>query len=167
MSRLTVDPAGTPWEVHVEWVGRDLARSPGRLAERVRAISERRRRRRFRDSGILEFLDVPVFEGPSAVAVAIAVIIGVILLIWLGPFALAILLGAIELVLLALTTIAVVVFRVLFRRPWKVVAYSAAGEQHAWHVVGWSSSRRFVRAAARAIESGLSPSAIAPTSPWP
>lgn len=165
MSRSTVDPSGTSWEVHVEWVGRDLARSSDRLAERFRAISEHRRRRGVGDSKILDLLDIPVFEGPAAVAVGIAVIVGVILLIWFGPFLLAILLGALELVAFALAAAVVVSFRVLFRRPWLVVARSATGERHSWPVVGWSASRRFVRDAAQKIGSGVAPSAVAPTAP--
>lgn len=58
--------------------------------QRVRAISERRRRRHPRYREVLE-----IVEGPNVVVVGLAVIAGVILLIWLGPLALAVLLGAI------------------------------------------------------------------------
>ena len=67
----------------------------------------------------------------------ILVIAAVLFLIFIGiPFLIA--LG--ELLFIVLLTLAGVVGRVLFRRPWTVDAIDPAGHHHEWSVVGWRAS---------------------------
>ena len=60
------------------------------------------------------------------------------------------------LVLELLVLPAVVLYRILFRKPWTIEARSD-GERRTWKVVGWRDSRRAVGEIARAIERGATP----------
>lgn len=67
----------------------------------------------------------------------IVAIVVIVFLVLVGiPFLIA--LG--ELLFLLVLTVAGVVGKVLFRRPWTVDAVNAAGEHHTWDVVGWRRS---------------------------
>ena len=61
--------------------------------------------------------------------------------------------------------------RVLLRKPWTVTAASEFSEiprEHAWQVVGWRGSRRLIRDAADALETGAElPAGAVTTGPSP
>ena len=65
-------------------------------------------------------------------------------------------LGVVETVALAVIAGAVLVWRVVLRRPWRVVAFHAHGVVR-WRVVGWRRARQVVRDAADAVARGSDP----------
>jgi hypothetical protein len=161
------DPRGTAWHVQVEWIGRRLGQGP-----LLRRWHERRRRRGTDqgpasdeaggDSGWVHLLDAPVDAPGSFATVGVFLLIAalVALLVLVGPWLLALLLGAVELVLIVLACVVVFVTRTVRRRPWRVVATSADGQLHTWDVVGWRRSRALVRTVCEGISAGLAPGSI-------
>ncbi len=98
----------------------------------------------------------------GGVVIVVAIIAAVIAIVFLGPGLLALLVGAIELTIIVVACVAVIVWRTLRRRPWRVLAISADGRHHAWELRGWRRSRALVRTIAEGIETGLPPTAIEP-----
>src|SRR4051812_9849009 len=100
MQRAAVDPRGRRWIVHIQWLGRRIGRDT-LLARFARRRSERRvhkTRNRARKNGWADALDggdgcLDLADAPWALAAVVVVA----LLIWLGPGALALLLGLSEL----------------------------------------------------------------------
>lgn len=127
----TDSPTG-PWRVRRRWAPRHLrAETIGsRFGRRFR-----RARERTADAADIDPGCAPdIGEG---IVVAIVAIVALVFLIFVGiPFLIA--LG--ELLFLLVLTVAGVVGRVLFRRPWTVDAVNDAGEHHTWEVVGWRRS---------------------------
>ena len=80
----------------------------------------------------------------EGIAVFIVVLVVVLFLVFIGiPFLIA--LG--ELLLVLLLTLAGLIGRLLFRRPWTVDAVGPDGERVEWPVVGWRRSgaaRQFI-----------------------
>jgi hypothetical protein len=158
------DPSGVTWDVHVEWIGRRLDQGPllRRWHERRRRRANRRLGREKEKGSWLDALDFPVDlpDSLAALAIAVAVVVAIVLIVLVGPWFLALLFGAIELTLILLACIAVIVWRTVLRRPWRVVAIAADGREHHWDVVGWRRSRERVRQVARGLEAGVPPAAI-------
>jgi hypothetical protein len=73
----------------------------------------------------------------------------------------ALVVGLIEVVLLALLALGAFLVRTLRRRPWRVTATASDGRRHAWDQVGWRPSRALVREITTAIGSGLPPTSVA------
>jgi hypothetical protein len=160
------DARGVEWDVHIEWVGRRLDDGPlmRRWHERRRRVVERNRttRRKDRDSRWWDWLDIPLVDDGLAIFLAvIAFIVAVALIVVVGPWLIALLLGAMELTLILLACAAALVTRTILRRPWRVVARSNDGRQFDWDVVGYRRSRELVRVIRDAIAAGITPSAIA------
>ena len=97
------------------------------------------------DPGCLELLG----EG---VVVAIAIVVAVLFLIFVG---LPLLFALLDLVLIILLALLGTVARVVFRRPWTIEARpDGSGLGIEWRVVGWRASRAFIREVERRLESG-------------
>ena len=93
-------------------------------------------------------LGFDAFDGPLAIIAALAAVVLLFLVIW--PIVLIARAPAL-LVLLFLVSLA---GRLLFRRPWTVVARGetpGASREHEWRVVGWRPSSRLIDAAAKAL----------------
>lgn len=136
-----IDRHGRTWTVRRHWLRRD---GEGGIGARWR-----RHRRRSKEDGddghildFLDFLDIPG-DGPfAAILFAIGALVTiVVLVVWGIPM----LLVVFDLVLLVIVSIAGVVGRVLFRRPWTVEAVSDTGDQREAKVVGWRNSARAKR----------------------
>lgn len=91
--------------------------------------------------------------------VVLAVVLGLVLY---GPAVLASVLIAVEFLIFLLLSVALAVFRTLFRRPWKVTARNADGREWTWQQVGYRSSRKLVAEIKQGLQSGLVPTGIAP-----
>jgi hypothetical protein len=100
-----------------------------------------------------------VAEGlvPDEIALAIIVAIGVVLLLWL--FILPALIFVLDLLVLLIIASAGIAVRVLFRRPWDVVAQTDGppAERAELPVAGWKESGAYVDEVAYRIESTGSP----------
>ena len=116
------DARGVDWDVHIEWVGRRLDDGP--LLRRWHERRERKRPGRTgdeRDSHWWDWLDIPLVDDGLAIFLAvIAFIVAVALIILVGPWLIALLLGAIELTLILLACAVALVTRTILRRPWRV-----------------------------------------------
>lgn len=90
---------------------------------------------------------------PAGVLAAFAItVLGVFLLLVVWPVVAL----AIELVILLVLFLAALVARILFRRPWRIVARTKGPPQSylAWDVVGWRASRRVLGEIAEALRAG-------------
>jgi hypothetical protein len=102
------------------------------------------------DIGDLGFADV--FDDPLAI---IAVLAAAALLLFLVIVPIVAI--ALELVILVILFLVSLAGRVVFRRPWTVVARSTtqgASHELEWHVVGWRRSGLLIDAAAGALAAG-------------
>ena len=99
---------------------------------------------------------IDAWPGLFVVVLAIAVLAAIIF------FVLPVLFFVLDVVVVLALAAVGIVARVLFRRPWKIVASTDAGigEAHAWAVVGTRASARAVDAVARQLLMGTSPIGI-------
>ena len=137
MARSVVAPDGVRWKVGRRW-------APARV----------RLRRRRRDGDGLDVGDLgfDVFDGPLAIIGVLAAAVVLFLVVW------PIVAIALELVLLVLIFLISLAGRVLFRRPWTVLARSTTpgtAREYEWRVAGWRRSARLIDAAAEALAGGL------------
>lgn len=137
MARSVVADDGARWQVGRRWV-------PARV---------RLRRRRDSGDGVdigdLGFADA--FDGPLAIIGVLVAVVLLFLVIW-PVFVLAL-----ELVILVLLFLVSLAGRVVFRRPWTVVARCetpGASREFEWRVVGWRRSGVLIDAAAEALAAG-------------
>jgi len=107
------------------------------------------------DSGCL---DAAAFDELLVVALVIVVVIAV--LIW-GPAVVAFLLDILLIVLFTALALTVAVIRLLFRRPWRVVALRSWDEVWVWHQTGLGDARQLVREIRAGIATGQGPATIA------
>ena len=110
----------------------------------------------WREAGPGDFADAEL-GGLAVIAVAMVVF----LVIW------PIVAIALELLLLVLICLVGVAGRVLFRRPWTVIARSEATgspRRHEWRVVGWRRSTRLIEDVIDSLKSGRDLPAGATTS---
>jgi hypothetical protein len=143
-------PDGRVWSVSREWMPRS-PRWPGVGLKRIRnstnvlpeSIPDL-------GSGCLDL------DSISAILVGLAIVL-VLVLIWL--FVLPALIFVADLALIVVIAAAGVAARVLFRRPWDVVAQTAGppAERLELPVVGWRASGEYVDEVAYRIESTGSP----------
>lgn len=142
MARKVQTPAGDGWKVGRRW-----------LPFRLRRIGP--------DASDIAFLDI----GDVGAIGALLLVLGVVLLLIFVVVPLLAL--AVQVIVLLLALIVGVLLRVLFRRPWTVVArrtgVKGAGE-HAWQVKGWRGSGDVVDAAAERLARG---EALPPSGAWP
>ncbi|MCU1496248.1 MAG: hypothetical protein JWM47_201 [Acidimicrobiales bacterium] len=128
------------WHVRRRWAPRHLGSQTiwARFLHRSRKV-----RRRAKDAGDLPDPGCAPDVG-EGILVFIVLIVVVLFLIFIGiPFLIA--LG--ELLFIVVLTLAGIVGRLLFRRPWTIDAVGPNGEHHAWPVVGWRASgvaRQFI-----------------------
>ena len=99
-----------------------------------------------------DWLDFPGPDSLTGLVVTVLVIVGLVLLVWLGIPAL---LALVDLVVVLGAAVSGVVARVVFRRPWTVEARSETGEILEARVVGWRKAGATVKQIARNIEFGL------------
>jgi hypothetical protein len=100
--------------------------------------------------------DLPDFDLGDDLGVLATIglaIIGVIVAVFLALVLFNVIAIAIELTLVIVLLVAGLVGRVVFRRPWQVVARSG-DESHSWRVVGWLRSRRVIADVAGQLETG-------------
>jgi hypothetical protein len=110
----------------------------------------------WREAGPGDFADAEL-GGLAAIAVAMVVF----LVIW------PIIAIALELVVLVLICLVGIAGRVLFRRPWTVIARSQATgppRRHEWRVVGWRRSTRLINDVIDSLKRGTDLPAGATTS---
>jgi len=103
--------------------------------------------------------DLPGFDGLDDLGIVgaiFAVILAVIVAIFLALLLFNVIALAIELTILIVLTIAGLIGRILFRKPWLVFASAKDRTAHA-EVVGWRASRQWLRDAETRIASGLEP----------
>ena len=131
MAVRTVSPDGTAWVVRRRWLpGTSTDSITTRFGRRFRRVAERS-----------DGLDVDPGCGEvlgEGIAAAIA-LIAIVLLLLAG---------------------AILVARVVLRRPWIVEAVDADGDAHRWDVVGWRASGAACTTVAQHLEAGLAPAAI-------
>lgn len=197
MKLRPMTPDGRRYVVAIDWFGRRL-RNPVSLGRRrsarvlranpavrlfgrkrtdgaapgaTRRTDERKRRSRWGDGCDCVGCDldgdlvVPLLVLLAAVLVVLAVVVG-------APLLVAVLSVLLEFFYLVIAAGVVLLWRVLARRPWRVVAVADDGPS--WHgeVVGWRRARAEVRRVAEGIELGLSPGSLGlfvtdrPTAPW-
>jgi hypothetical protein len=174
MQRLITDPRNRPWTVQIEWLGRRIGRDT--LLARYSRRRAGRRERKSRDAATLrsgqappvrkrrwfDVLDLdPGCLDVGEFPVALVVLLVIVLLIWLGPGALALLLGLGELLLVLLGALGVLLWRTLSRRPWAVVA-SDGDISYRWSVTGYRRARALVRSAAASLGAGLGLAGVDP-----
>ena len=137
--RTVVAPDGRTWKVGRQW-----------LPWRLRLRRERDDAPLFLDPmGLAEF-------GAGGIVLGLVVVVLVILLLFV---LLPVVVLALEIVLAVLVLLVVVTGRVVFRRPWRVMA-RAEDEfraRHAWQVVGWRPSERVIDEVAEALAAGRTP----------
>jgi hypothetical protein len=165
MQRVNVDPHGGQWIVQVQWldrrVGRDttLARYARWRADRrgckavdaalVRSGSSRRER----GTRWYELLDPARLDRRESTPL-LFVVLGIVVLIWLGPGLLGLLRSVGELFALTVAAMTVSAWRTLAGRPWAVVATD--GElRYSWSVNGYRRARSLMQSAAKSLTDGL------------
>jgi hypothetical protein len=128
-SQLVTTPAGIEWRVGRRWVSRSLT---GAFAERGRAI---------RASGWEQYAGVPDADSSGVVYGAYVAVIVILLLLPLILF-------GVELIVVGWLLAAAFAARVVFRRPWVIVAKArtpAAGDRALeWRVAGWRASGELI-----------------------
>ena len=174
MQRAPLDPRGRQWLVHVQWLGRRVGRDTllaryahRRAARRARKASDAASlrsgsRQQRREDRWYDFLDLdPGCLDIGELPAVLLVIIGVVLLVWLGPGLIALLVGLGEFVLVLLGAVAVFVWRTVARRPWAVVATD--GEvTYTWSVTGYRKARAVVLSAAESVARGTGAVTVGP-----
>lgn len=140
---LTQDSQGRRWEVYLHW-----ARRPGWLRRKKREGGGSR----WWESG--DFTPLDLFDDPSGIVLVIGALILLVVLVWVGLPLLAFLL---EIFWLLAAIVLGFVARLLFRRPWILVAESDQGQEMTWRIVGWRRARRAREQAERALREGRLP----------
>ncbi len=145
-------------EVFVEWEGR---RHPlGRLARRRRRLVKKLRRKP--DSGGLDLdpgcADL-IADEIAIFFVAVGLIVAVVM--W-GPALVAFAAELLLVVLLTAMAVIAALIKLLFRRPWRVVALQNWDEVWVWHQVGLRDARELVRDVRAALEAGSPLTSMAP-----
>lgn len=89
-------------------------------------------------------------------------VIAIVALLAIVVFVLPVLIFLLDVLVVLALAAGGIVARILFRRPWKIVASTAAGigQAHAWAVVGTRVSARAVEGVARQLLMGTNPIAI-------
>ena len=139
--RQVTAPDGTVHVVRIEWIGNRIRRAPSDLRERIGR--GRKRTGKVVDAGE----DVPsgCIPVPDEFALVAIVVVAVLLFF---VFVTPLLAGLIELLALALIAFGVWGFRILFRRPWRIVHETSDGPVERCLVVGWRRSHRVMNDAA-------------------
>jgi hypothetical protein len=163
--RDVTTPDGVAWRVELDWIARRIA-NPVR---RSIAATRRHKRDRGDPSSLGSSLDVlgPLADlpGPLGVLAALAffvvlLVVTVVFIVWFVPLAVAITLVVFDFFYVTVAAAAVLVARVVLRRPWRVVARrieSEAGDVWTHEVVGYRASRRRVRDTADGLALGNPP----------
>jgi hypothetical protein len=151
------DPSGREWDVGIQWIGRRLADAPANVRRRsARTLAWQRRQ--LKGGRVLDGADVGLdgcfddFAAGLVVVVAVVVVLG--LLLALGPWLGLVVLGLVEVLVLALLAVLVFSTRVTFRRPWRIRAQGPGGVVVGWRVVGWRRAREVERDVADAVRRG-------------
>ena len=134
------------WAVYIEWVGRERVNNltPRQLA--------RRARRAYSLAGETLASGIDAFAYGSVAVIAVA-----LLVIALGPLVFAVLLGVVELVLLFAVIAGAAAWKLLFRRPWRIVAVHETGDVWSWEQAGWRRARRLVATLQAELDAGGDP----------
>lgn len=156
-------PDGTSWTVGRKW----LPRPPRSVRKVIDWLLEPRNSASVPDAprlesrgsdwggsvdGIGTLLEGGAEGGPAGCLVALLLGLAAVVLIWV---VVPVLVFALDLLLVLLIAAAAVAGRVLFRRPWTVVARSDARD-YEWAVVGWKASGRAIHVIEQAIRRGTS-----------
>lgn len=140
-------------------------------AARAGADASKRRKGKWYDScdcGSCDLdgdLVLPLLVVAAVLLAALALIVG-------APLVVAVLSVLLESFYLVLGAAAVLVWRVVARRPWRLVAAALNGPTWSNEVVGWRAARAEVRRVASALSAGTAPAALGlsvidrPGSPW-
>lgn len=107
MRRVTV-PDGSEHGVRIEWIGSRLRRAPGTLRRRLRRSTE----------GVDSVPDVGCLDDVGDVFAVLFAIVAIVLIL---IFVLPTLFWLLEVLVVVVLAAAIWAFRVLFRRPWRVV----------------------------------------------
>jgi hypothetical protein len=159
--RDVVTPDGVPARVELDWIAR-------RLANPVRQARDATRRRR-RDNGDTRAL----FDGADGLAalsdlpgplgalfavafLLVAVVAIVVFIVWVMPLAVTVALVFFEFAFVVVAAIAVLLWRVVLRRPWRIVVRHGDEVVHEEHVVGYLTARRRVATIAADVSVGRS-----------
>ena len=169
MVRDVTSPDGVSWRIEIEWIARRI-RNPFRRSwnvARQRFADTRRRRRERKEakargddsrSGI-DCVDCPAgdLDDLAIVALAIlAILLIFVLIVWVAPVLWAVLGVLLEFFFVTIAAVAILVWRTVLRRPWRIVALSD-GQRWWTDVVGYRTARRRVREIAEALERGSHP----------
>jgi hypothetical protein len=156
--REVTSPDGVSWRVEIDWVARRI-RNPLR---RVRSLTRGRRR-----SGIGDSLDIvsPLADLPgpvggifAAIADVLLLIVAVVFVVWVAPVLVAAAALLAEFFFVTFAAVAILGWRTMLRRPWRVGAWPAeSGEHWTLEVVGYRRARRLVRELADGLAHGRSP----------
>ena len=148
-------PDGTTWVVRRRWL-------PGTSTDSIWARFRRRARRVISRTEDTVDLDPGCLELAGEGIVATLALIALVLLALFVVIPLLVALA--EVAILVLLAAAILVARVVLRRPWIVEAVGGDGTVHRWDVVGWRSSGAACEAVGRHLEAGIvPPPGIAPT----
>ncbi|OWY63343.1 hypothetical protein B7486_53630 [cyanobacterium TDX16] len=142
-------PDGSPWRVERHWMPRSGVDSP--LTRMRRTMGWVGRGAKGADAGA-QLAELGELGGPFAIIGA--VILLVVMVAVVGLVVVPLLLVVLDLVVVLLLGVALVIGRLLFRRPWtiEVVGPDATKE---WKVAGWRASRELKADLRHRIEAGL------------
>lgn len=137
--RTVTAPDGTQHTIRIEWIGNRLRRAPADLRRRVKRMA---RAGEYADPGCAPDLG-DLFAGIALVILVVVVVV----------FVLPVAYGLVELAVIVLIAAVIWAFRVLFRRPWKVVQRAVAGDiaEGECLVVGWRRAHAVMVAGATEI----------------
>ena len=143
-----VDPAGNRWVVRRHWTPRWARVDVGKRFRKVRwrrTKAPKQRRKRWWDN-----IDIPLdFD---AIVVVLAIIVALLLLWFL---VIPLLLVLFDVLIVIVLFLAGLTTRVLFRRPWLIVATRHDGAEIQREVVGWRASRDAITTLRQEIEVGF------------
>ena len=148
--RTVTAPDGTTSTIRVEWIGSRLRRAPSTLTRRLRKTAQQ----------VSDVPDVGCVGDLGGIAAAIlAVVVLVVVLIVVLPS----LFWLLEVVIVLALAAAIWAFRVLFRRPWRVVVLGVEDVvMDECLVVGWRRAHAtMVDAAAEVTSTGSARSTFA------
>jgi hypothetical protein len=151
------DPGGGEWDVGVRWIGRHLVEAPAKARRRsARAWAWQRKTLKGGDllEGAGDGLGGLDAEAAVGCLVVLALVVALFLLLLIGPWLGLLVLGLVEVLVVAVLATLIFMWRILLRRPWRVRATGPGGVTVGWRVVGWRRSREVVRDAADAIARG-------------
>lgn len=148
--RSVTTPDGTTSTVRIEWIGSRLRRAPGRLTRRLKRTAE-------------NVGDVPDMGCADEVGGIVAAILAIVVLVVVAIVVLPTLFWLVEVVIVVVLAVSIWAFRVLFRRPWRVVVL---GDEDVVSdeclVVGWRRAHAtMVDAAAEVASTGAARSTFA------